>query len=87
VLVLESSFSVDRTVEAAVFAFFWHASLNCQLIDYSNNHKTIEIVNSNLDPWKHTGYYGYPNEGRRRAAWEFLHNLLIYKSVVYIWIY
>jgi hypothetical protein len=75
VLGFDSCFSVDRIGRSGGLAFFWRTSLNCQLIDYSNNHITIEIIDANLGPWKLTGYYGYPNGGRRRAAWEFLHDL------------
>ncbi|KEH25772.1 endonuclease/exonuclease/phosphatase family protein [Medicago truncatula] len=75
VLGFDSCFSVDRTGRSGGLAFFWRTSLNCQLIDYSNNHITIEIIDYNLGPWKLTGYYGYPNGGRRRVAWEFHHDL------------
>jgi hypothetical protein len=44
-------------------------------VNYSNNHITVEIVNSTLGSWRLTGYYGYPNGQRRRAAWNFLRSV------------
>lgn len=68
-------FHVDRTSGSGGLALFWCNYLNCQLINFSNNHITIEIVDSVTGPWRMTGYYGYPNGGRRRAAWDFLRQL------------
>ncbi|KEH29019.1 endonuclease/exonuclease/phosphatase family protein [Medicago truncatula] len=45
------------------------------LVNYSNNHITVEFFDSVHGTWRLTGYYGYPNGERRRAAWEFLRQL------------
>jgi len=42
---------------------------------YTNNHITLKIVDFVCGTWRLTGYYRYPNEGRRKAAWDFLHHL------------
>jgi hypothetical protein len=75
ILGYDSCFSVDCTGRSGGLAIFWRSSLNCNLINYSNNHITIEIIDSILGTWRLTGYYGYPNGERRHAAWNFLHNL------------
>jgi len=36
-------------------------SLNCRLIDYSQNHITVKIIDNEKGLWGLTGYYGYPN--------------------------
>jgi len=64
----DSCFPVDRTGRGEGLALFWKNSLNCQLVDFSNNHITVEILDTDLGTWRMTGYYGYPNEGRRTAA-------------------
>jgi hypothetical protein len=69
----DACFHVDRTGRAGGLALFWKNSLHCQLVNFSSNHITVEIVNNNLgSTWRLTGYYGYPNGGRRTAAWNFL---------------
>lgn len=71
----DSCFSVDCISRSGGLALFWRTSSNCQLINYSNNHITVEITDSVLGLWRLTGYYGYPNGERRRAAWDFLRQL------------
>jgi len=71
----DSCFHVDRTGRAGGLAIFWKNSLHCQLFNFSSNHITVEIVNNILGTWRVTGYYGYPNGGRRTTAWNFLRQL------------
>jgi hypothetical protein len=75
VLGFNSSFSVDRVRRSGGLAMFWHSSFNCQVLDYSQNHISIEIIDTDKGNWRLTGYYGYPNGGRRRTSWEFLRTL------------
>jgi hypothetical protein len=75
VLGYDACLSVDRTGRSGGLAIFWRSTLNCNLINYSNNHITLEIINNVLGTWRLTGYYGYPNGERRQAAWNFLRNL------------
>jgi hypothetical protein len=94
VLGFNSSFSVDRVGHCGGLAMFWHSSLNCQVLDYSQNHISIEVVDSDRGNWRLIGYYGYPKGGRRRASWDFLCNtpkftnsyLFIY-NMVYLDVY
>jgi len=71
----DSCFHVDRTGRAKGLALFWNNVLNCQLVNFSSNHITVEIANNTTGNWRVTGYYGYPNGGRRLAAWNFLRQL------------
>jgi len=64
----DACFPVDRTGRGGGLALFWRNSLNCQLVDFSNNRITVEIINNVLGTWRITGYYGYPNGGRRTAV-------------------
>jgi len=73
----DSCISVDRTGRGGGLALFWRTSFNCQLIDYSNNHIIVEIVDDVLGTWRLNGYYSYPNGGRRTAAWDFLRQLSV----------
>jgi exonuclease III len=71
----DTCFHVDRTRRAGGLALFWKNSLHCQLVNFSNNHITVEIVNTTLGTWRLTSYYGYPSGGRRTTAWNFLRQL------------
>ncbi|XP_039684970.1 uncharacterized protein [Medicago truncatula] len=66
---------MDRTGRGGGLALFWRNSLHCQLVDFSSNHIIVEINDVVLGTWRLTGYYGYPNGGRRTAAWNFLRQL------------
>jgi hypothetical protein len=68
-------FHVDRTGRGGGLALFWRNSLNCQLVDFSSNHITVQSTDIVLGIWRLTGYYGYLNGGRRTAAWNFLRQL------------
>jgi exonuclease III len=68
-------FSVDCIGRSGGLAMYWRASFPCQIINYSTNHISVEINDSVRGPWRLTGYYRYPNGGRRRAAWDFLQQL------------
>jgi len=68
-------FPIDRIGRGGGLALFWRDSLNCQLIDFSNIHITVEIVDSIIGTRRMTDYYDYPNGGRRTAAWTFLRQL------------
>jgi exonuclease III len=68
----DSCVSVDCVGRSGGLALFWRNSSNCQLVNYSNNHITVEFSDSVIGLWRLTGYYGYPNGERRRAAWDFL---------------
>jgi exonuclease III len=75
VLGFNSCFSVDRVGRSGGFAMFWNSSHNCQLLDYSQNHISVEVIDIDRGNRRLTGYYGYPNGGRRRASWDFLRTL------------
>jgi hypothetical protein len=67
VLGFTSSFSVDRVDRSGGLALFWHSSLDCQVIDYSQNLISVEIIDTNCGNWRLAGDYGYPNGGRRAS--------------------
>jgi len=71
----DSCFHVDRTGRGGGLALFWRNAFNCQLIDFSNNHITIEVTDTTLGIWRITGYYGYPHGSHRIDAWNFLRQL------------
>lgn len=71
----DSCFDVDRVGRSGGLAMFWHSTVNCQIVNYSNNHISLDVIDNDLGVWRLTGYYGYPNGGRRRASQKFLRQL------------
>jgi hypothetical protein len=71
----DSCFSVDRSGRGGGLALFWRTSFSCQIVNYSNNHIYVDVTDVVHGLWRLTGYYGYPEGGRRRAAWDFLRQL------------
>ncbi|MCH80360.1 replication protein A 70 kDa dna-binding subunit, partial [Trifolium medium] len=56
-------------------AILWNNSLKCHITNYSLNHIDIEVVDEVRGNWRITGFYGFPEGGRRRASWNFLRQL------------
>jgi exonuclease III len=44
VLGFNSCFSVDRVGRSGGLAMFWNSSHNCQILDYSQNHISVEFT-------------------------------------------
>jgi exonuclease III len=68
-------FSVDRVGRGGGLALFWRSSFNCQIANYSHNHISVDVVDPIHGLWRLTGYYRYPEGGRRRLACDFLRQL------------
>jgi hypothetical protein len=54
---------------------FWKSIVNCSITSYSHNHIDAEVVDINKGKWRLTGYYGFPENSRRKDAWQFLRQL------------
>ncbi|GAU39464.1 hypothetical protein TSUD_158950 [Trifolium subterraneum] len=75
VLGFDFCFTVDREGRGGGVAIFWNNSLKCQIMNYSLNHIYIEVFDAIRGNWRITGFYGFPEGGRRRASWNFLRHL------------
>ncbi|GAU25702.1 hypothetical protein TSUD_216310 [Trifolium subterraneum] len=53
-------------------AMLWKISLKCQITKYSLNHIDLEVSDDVRGNWRITGFYGFPEGGRRRESWNFL---------------
>jgi hypothetical protein len=53
-------FSVDRSGRGGGLALFWRAYFNCNIVNYSNNHISVDVIDVVHGPWRLTGYYRYP---------------------------
>ncbi|CAJ2632963.1 unnamed protein product [Trifolium pratense] len=65
----------DREGRGGGIAVMWKNSLKCQIMNYSLNHVDIEVIDDSRGMWRLTGFYGFPEGGRRRESWNFLRHL------------
>ncbi|XP_024640472.1 uncharacterized protein [Medicago truncatula] len=70
----DSCFAPDRVGRGGGVALFWRNTINCSIVNYSSNHISAKIEESN-GHWIFTGFYGYPEASRRRDSWNFLRRL------------
>ncbi|XP_074355844.1 uncharacterized protein LOC141695503 [Apium graveolens] len=50
----------------------WKRSVGCNVVDSSNNHIDVHIMEGSRVSWRLTCYYGYPEREKRHDAWCFL---------------
>ncbi|PNX78270.1 hypothetical protein L195_g034247, partial [Trifolium pratense] len=56
-------------------ALLWRSSYNCSIVNFSQNHINVQVTDQVNGNWRLTGFYGFPNGGRRRDSWNFLRHL------------
>lgn len=68
-------FCVDREGRGGGIAILWRKYVDCSITNYSQNHVDIEVQDNIRGRWRLTGFYGFPEGGRRRESWNFLRQL------------
>jgi hypothetical protein len=53
----------------------WKDSIQCRVMNYSRNFINLVVKEGDEPEWRLTCYYGYPERGRRRQAWDLLREL------------
>lgn len=71
----DSCLSVDVEGRSGGVAVLSKTSANCRILNYSRNFINLIVEDQVHGEWRLTGYYGYPEQGRRRSAWDMLRNL------------
>ncbi|GAU45339.1 hypothetical protein TSUD_84560 [Trifolium subterraneum] len=56
-------------------AILWNDKSRCKIINYCRNFINMEVDDMEKGVWRLTCYYGFPERGRRRHAWDMLRNL------------
>ncbi|XP_057793280.1 uncharacterized protein LOC131009894 [Salvia miltiorrhiza] len=70
----EGCFVVDCVGRSGGLCMFWKASSSCKLLSFSSNHIDMQVTDTTGE-WRLTGFYGYPERGRRRDSWNLLRRL------------
>ncbi|XP_074347084.1 uncharacterized protein LOC141685904 [Apium graveolens] len=74
-------FAVDKVGREGGLAIMWKRFVGCNVIDFSNNHIDVHIMEGSNVDWRLTCYYGFPERDRRQNAWHFLRGLVRYDSI------
>lgn len=69
------SFVISKVGRGGGLAIMWRHTVNCQVIDSSDNHINVHVLENSNVSWKLTCYYGFPERSRRQEAWNMLRNL------------
>lgn len=71
----DGGLGVDHVGRGGGVAVLWRNSTAFSIMSYSANFINLEMVDGERGNWRLTGFYGYPQSGRRRASWELLRTL------------
>lgn len=64
----DQCFSVDRVWRSGGLAVMWKSPAQCQIANYSHNHIDVVFIENNMEVWRLTCFYGYPERERRRES-------------------
>ncbi|KAK2377607.1 hypothetical protein QL285_078261 [Trifolium repens] len=74
-LKFDSCLSIDVEGRSGGLAILWNDKVRCRIINYCRNFINVEVDDVEKGGWRLTCYYGYPERGRRRQAWDMLRDL------------
>jgi endonuclease/exonuclease/phosphatase family metal-dependent hydrolase len=70
-----SCLSIDVEGHSGGLSVMWRDSIKCRVLNYSRNFINLIVEERGKGEGRLTCYYGYPERGRRREAWELLREL------------
>jgi hypothetical protein len=70
-----SCLSIDVEGRSGGLSVMWRDNIQCSVINYSRNFINLLVKGEEESEWRLTCYYGYPERGRRRQAWNLLREL------------
>ncbi|MCI22403.1 endonuclease/exonuclease/phosphatase family protein, partial [Trifolium medium] len=71
----DSCLSIDVEGRSGGLAVMWKDNVKCKVMNYSRNFINLIIEDGEKGDWRLTCYYGYPERGRRKQAWDLLREL------------
>lgn len=71
----DKHFAVDCISRGGGLDVLWRNNIVCRVEDNSQNHIDIVMLKGGNPDWRLTCYYGFPERGRRREAWDFIRHL------------
>ncbi|XP_031096875.1 uncharacterized protein LOC116001121 [Ipomoea triloba] len=80
----EGLFYVDSVGRSGGLALLWRKNNTARLMSFSRNHVDVEVNMIGLGVWRMTGFYGFPERGRRNASWDLLRSLAGRSSLLWV---
>ncbi|XP_058741766.1 uncharacterized protein LOC131614157 [Vicia villosa] len=74
-LKFDSCLAVDVDGRSGGLAVLWRNNIKCRVLNYSQNFVNMMIEDDIRGQWRLTCYYGFPERGRRKLAWDMLRDL------------
>lgn len=74
-LQFEGCYSVDSIGHSGGIGVLWRKMSQVSLLNYSQNHVNLEVVDDVQGVMRMTGFYGFPERQRRQASWDLLRSL------------
>jgi hypothetical protein len=71
----DSCLSIDVIGRSGGLAVLWNDSVKCKILNYCRNFINLEVDDAETGVWRLTCYYGLPERGRRKHAWDMLRDL------------
>lgn len=65
-----NSFVVDRVGRSGGLSIFLRVNVDCSISSYSQNHIDVIFSERNLEVWRMSCFYSYPERARMKNSWE-----------------
>ena len=75
----EGCYVVNNVGHSGGLAILWKEKNTASVVGHTRNYIDMEVVIEGQGHWRLTGYYGYPENRRRRESWAML-KMLSYSS-------
>lgn len=71
----DNCIAVDCNGRSGGMCVLWNINFQVSLLSYSQNLIDLDIIDCIKGTWRVTGFYGFPERGRRRDSWNLLRSL------------
>lgn len=59
----------------------WKRTVDCRVVDHSNNYIDVHIMNRSDVDWRLTCFYGLPERNRRHESWNLIRSLVKHDNI------
>lgn len=64
-------------------AVMWKHTVECEVVESSNNHIDIHVKERSSVAWRLTCFYGFSERSRRKDSWGFLRSLVRFNHTLW----
>ena len=77
-------FTVNKVGRSSGLVLYWKLAYKVQLLKFGHNFIDVQVENAEVEKWRYTGFYDFPEMSRRRDSWELLRSLSSVSSLPWI---